>query len=174
MYFLAGGFPRALHEYSEQGRIEDYNYVAFYNLLVSDAEKFGLEPAILERILRSKMVMPRVEGTLSGFQVDVESFKGRRGYASCSLRVEEVKAYLAYLVEGSRILMKIPSLQYVGGSGVLGRVLDEDPFKPFKLVFTDPFMFHSIYWVSQGHRRNIVETVKNTIINARYERKGWS
>lgn len=62
MYLLTGGFPRALHEYSEHGRIEDHNYVAFYNLIVSDAEKFGLEPSILERILRSKISLPRVGG----------------------------------------------------------------------------------------------------------------
>ncbi len=173
MYLLTGGFPRALHEYSEHGRIEDHNYVAFYNLIVSDAEKFGLEPAILERILRSKISMPRVEGTLSSFQIEVESFKGEKGSASRSLRVEEVKAYLNYLIDGSKILTKIPSLKYVGGHEALGRVLDIDPSKPFKLIFTDPFMFHSVYWVSQGYRKNIVEAVKNVVINARYEKKGW-
>ena len=173
MYLLTGGFPRALHEYSEHGRIDDYNYDAFYNLIVSDAEKFGLEPVILERILRSKMLMPRVEGTLSSFQIEVESFKGGKERASRTLRVEEVKAYLNYLIDGSRILTKMPSLKYVGRHEALGRVLDIDPSKPFKLVFTDPFMFHSVYWVSQGYRKSIVEAVKNLIINARYERKGW-
>lgn len=173
MYLFTGGFPRVLHEYSEYGRIEDQNYVAFYNLIVSDAEKFKLEPAVLERILRSKISMPRVEGTLSGFQVEVESFKGEKGRASRILRVEEVKAYLNYLIDGSKILTKIPSLKYIGGSEVSGRVLDTDPSKPFKLVFTDPFMFHSVYWVSQGYRRNIVDAVKNIVISAKSEKKGW-
>lgn len=70
-------------------------------------------------------------------------------------------------------MTKIPSLEYVGGSEVSGQVLDIDPSKQFKLIFTDPFMFHSAYWVSRGYRGNIADAVKNIVINARYEKKNW-
>ena len=44
VYFYTGGFPKAIYGFIRVGKVPDESYTSFYELLIQDAEKFGLSP----------------------------------------------------------------------------------------------------------------------------------
>jgi len=171
MYMLTGGFPKPIYELRDQGKVSDDNYVGFFNLLVSDSGKFELDPEILTDLIKKKLQLPISEHTLSDFQIEVESAKGSKAVASRKLKPHEAKRYLDYLIEGSRILFKFKTIRPTSGFKRGFQPFESEPQKPFKIVYSDPFIFHSLFWVSQGHTRGVFDAAKDVISSSRNVRR---
>ena len=157
IYFYTGGFPKAIYSYILNEKVPDEIYTSFYDLLIQDAERFHLSPAILRELIREKLALnASFEATLSDLQVATRLTKG----GLKTLGIEEVEKYLYYLTEGAKVLFNLHALDPVSGRD---RPITFNIGKPPKLIYSDPVIFHSLYWISRGVRTHIYETAKSAL-----------
>ncbi len=157
IYFYTGGFPKAIYNYILNEKVPDEIYTSFYDLLIQDAERFHLSPTILKELIREKLTLnASFEATLSDLQITTRLTKG----GPKTLKVEEVEKYLYYLTEGARVLFNLFVLEPVSRRD---RPITFNRGKPPKLIYSDPLIFHSLYWISRGVRTRIYETAKSAL-----------
>ncbi len=157
-HFYTGGFPKAIYSYIVNQQVPDENYVSFYELLVQDAERFRLSPHILRELIRQKLVScSSFETTLSNLQIHTRSTKG----GLKNLKIEDTEKYLHYLTEGSRVLLCLKALNPTSANPT--EPITHNITRPFKLIYLDPLMFHSLYWVSRGVKTNIYQVAKKSV-----------
>ena len=155
VYFYTGGFPEAIYSFIRIGKVPDKSYTSFYELLIQDAEKFGLSPRILEELLREKLVVSAsFEMTFSELQIPIRLIRG----GVKVLSIYEAERYLDYLTEGARVLLKLHTIKPIRK---LNEPITFNRGKPLKLVYLDPLIFHSLYWISRGVRTGIYQTAKS-------------
>ncbi len=166
LYMYTGGFPSAIYSVlsSPERDVGDEHYTTFYELLVKDAEKFTikvdgrsvhLSSSTLEKILKSAL-SHRAAFTTGLDKLQVEIVKTVGGVKR--LKLYEAQAYLEYLLEGARVLLRLDPVIAVDRMTV-----HTLPAEPFKLVYLDPLIFNSIYWVSRGVRSGIYNAAKDLI-----------
>jgi len=166
LYIYTGGFPSAIYSVlsSPKRIVRDEHYTAFYELLVEDAKKFTikvngrsvrLSTATLERVLRD-VLSHRATFTTSLDKLQVEISRTTGGVRR--LKRHEARAYLEYLLEGARVLLRLDPVRVVDRMTVHTLAAE-----PFKLVYLDPLVFNSVYWVSRGVRSGIYEAAKGLL-----------
>jgi len=157
IYFFTGGFPTAIYRHIQYGKVPDENYISFYELLVQDAEKFGLSPNILKELIREKLaIRASFEISLSDLQIPTRLTKG----GLKKLSIEEAEKYLHYLTEGARVFFNLYAINPISGKD---KPITFNKSRNPKLVYSDPLIFHSLYWLSRGVRTRIYETAKQAI-----------
>ena len=176
-YMLVGGFPRALTRIINikrgVGSIDDLDedYNAAFDLLLRDASRFSIDEEYLELFIRQALLQPAKHtnyGNLS--QVIVTGGKrGSQGHGR-RLGLEQARKMLDYLVDGARYLIKLRRIVEPSGEGVLATP-QPDPGGEIKLIYSDPLLFHSLFWVSQGHKTRVAELAES-ILEPRPDVKG--
>lgn len=133
-YLVHGGYPRAVNEYQEKGRISNEFYSEVAELLISDSARAGLDPENLRRVLLRLTEPVMLSGQLNprspeiiGRDEDARP-KGRFG----------LRDYLDYLRTTWAFFFPYPE---EGGSGSCKPNYSEKR----KNYVLDPFIYHALY-----------------------------
>ncbi len=162
LYFYSGGFPRAMY-YVILGKVPDEIYVSFYELLVQDAERFGLSSNILKELIRRELVQSAsFEKTLKDLQIPIKLTKNKERNSVKLLKASEVEKYLYYLTEGSKALFTLQAINPISGRNPI----TYNKAIPPKIIYSDPLIFHSLYWISRDVKTNIHETAQKIVVNS--------
>lgn len=166
---MVGGFPRALTRMIRvaegRGAIEDLDedYTSAYDLLLRDAGKFGIDEEHLEFFIRGALLDPVKRTSYGGLSSIIVPGGKRKGVGhGRQVGLGYARKMLSYLVDGSRYLTRLRSIRPPS----LDRTLSApspDPLGEIKLIYTDPLLFHSLFWVSQGVTRRIAEHARSII-----------
>lgn len=140
-YLLTGGFPLAVRQQLEQGRIEPGVYTEFVDLAVKDAVKWRLNEDTLYSILWELLEAP---GGL--FEtVPVKETSANSLAVKLGISHNTVKQYLDYLVDAF-VLLEVRKLKEFGKRRSPAKV-------PRKFYFWDPLMFYAFKAMSAGSSR---------------------
>lgn len=145
-YLFAGGYPRKIYQIISSTRegklnIPDSRYTSdIYDLIVSDAKKFNLDPKIIEKMLRV-MSLPsmRVDNDLKLF-CDLDS--------TCKINKEDCNKYLEYL-KSSGLFSLIPCISKPSQIDYKTNLVSPSDNK-YKFLVGDPAVFFSNYFSSRG------------------------
>jgi len=127
-YLIHGGYPKAVKEFYEAGRVDENFYFDVANLLVEDCRKAGLDPDTLKEILAELIDPKKLSGTLDLTKL-AEARKG--------LKEKDVQRYLEYLASTWTVLLPYRER----------KVYECEPNyqEQRKLYVLDPFVFHALY-----------------------------
>lgn len=147
-YFYAGGYPRKIYQTilsTKEGNINvpDARYVEdIYNLLVSDAQKFSLNPKIVEQLL-SKIQSPsfRVGGDLKLFCNLGSNY---------NITINECNKYMEYLTS-SGLFSLLPCIDNPSQIDHKTKFVNPKNSR-YKFVVNDPAVFFSAYFCPRGIR----------------------
>jgi len=139
-YLIHGGYPQAIDEYYQTGRISANFYSDLAELLVKDSEKANLNPENLKRILEALTESKRLSSILNFGDLEVVGVnEDARPKAKFGLR-----AYIEYLKTTWSFFF---SYREEGKSGECNPNLQEK----VKNYVLDPFIYHALY----SYLRNI-------------------
>jgi hypothetical protein len=139
-YLIHGGYPRAINEYHRTGKISSDFYSDIAELLIKDAEKAGLYPENLKRVLEVLAEPKSLSGTLNFKNIEVvgldEDARPKRRFG--------LRDYIEYLKTTWTFFF---SYREEGESGSC----KPNPQENVKNYVLDPLIYHALY----SYLRNI-------------------
>lgn len=139
-YLITGGYPLAIEQYIEKGRIDPGVYTGYVDLVVKDAVRWNLNPATLHSLLWELLKVP--SGPYEAVPIKEVSYNGLAG--KLGLSHNTVKVYLDYLVEAF-VLHEVAKIKDIPKR--------KSPLKvPRKFYFWDSLIFSAFKALSSGAR----------------------
>jgi len=127
-YLIHGGYPKAIKEFYEQGKIHNGLYSDLAELLIKDSERSKLEPQILKDILTYIVEPKKLSTPLGSFGIRLDDLKKK-----------EMKKYLEYLFSTWTFFLSHPERK---DKTCEPNIQD---YEHSKLYVLDPFIFYSLY-----------------------------
>jgi len=133
-YLLTGGFAVSADAYIKDGVIPRSVYDDFYDLMVKDAEKFGLREFVLTTLLRwlSEHMSSRID-----LHKEMKKTTRTLGFPH-TIKIGELERYLNYLVGTKSMLLMYEAK-------IAGREPQVDFRTTPKVYFRDPFIYEVVY-----------------------------
>nr|MDO8090406.1 AAA family ATPase [Candidatus Sigynarchaeota archaeon] len=139
-YLLTGGFPLAVRQHLERGRINPNVYTEYVDLAAKDALRWRLNEDTLFNVLWELLRAPG--GPFEAVPIKETSTNKLAGRLGISHNT--VKQYLDYLVDAF-VLLEVPKLKQLD-------TRSPPPKSPKKYYFWDPLMFYALKAMSAGSR----------------------
>jgi len=137
-YFITGGYPLAILQYVEKGRIAPEVYFEYVDLVVKDAVRWGLSEELLLSIVHELLAPPLGPCSTTPIkEVSLNALAGRVGVSH-----NTVKNYLDYLVEAF-VLHEVSKLKDPVK-------LTTTPKTPKKYYFWDPLIYTALRSIVYG------------------------
>jgi predicted AAA+ superfamily ATPase len=127
-YLIHGGYPKAIKEFYEQGKINNNLYSNLAELLIKDSEKSKLEPQILKNILAYIVEPKKLSTPLGSYGIRLKDLKKK-----------EIRKYLEYLFSTWTFFLSYPERK---DKTCEPNIQD---YEHSKLYVLDPFIFYSLY-----------------------------
>jgi len=137
-YFVTGGYPLAILQYVERGRIAPEVYFEYVDLMVKDAARWGLSEELLLSVIHELLAPPLGPCSTTPIkEVSLNALAGRVGVSH-----NTVKNYLDYLVEAF-VLHEVSKLKDPAR-------LTTTPKTPKKYYFWDPLICTALRSITYG------------------------
>ncbi|MHA1431000.1 MAG: hypothetical protein ACTSRV_11515, partial [Candidatus Freyarchaeota archaeon] len=148
-YLLTGGFPLAVRQHLERGRINPNVYTEYVDLAAKDALRWRLNEDTLFNVLWELLRVPG--GPFEAVPIKETSTNKLAGRLGISHNT--VKQYLDYLVDAF-VLLEVPKLKQLD-------TRSPPPKSPKKYYFWDPLMFYALKAMSAGSRDPYTTALNN-------------